>query len=215
MIRVLLADDQVIIRRGIKAVLGNEPGIKVVAEARDGLEVLEQLKFKAKEVDIVLLDVEMPRMNGIEAAKEIAEKYPDIKIIVLTMYQEDTYIRELLRIRVSGYLFKEESDSKLTEAIFSVHSGKDYYGNEVKNVVMEWLKDPKPKMPSSLTSRERQILKLLGGGLTSQKIARKLGIKHSTVETHKRNSMKKTGCRNVRELAVYAAKHDLSKIKIS
>lgn len=212
MTNLLLADDHDIIRNGLKAVLSNEPEMNVVAEAENGYEVLEELKLEDKRIDVVILDIQMPEMDGVEAAREILKDYPEVKIIMLTMDHEETFIKNLLQMGVSGYLFKEEGGKKLVEAIKSVRNGKPYFGDQVKDVLVESIRNSKqspnedsPSIPDELrglSDRELEVFKLIVQGMKAREMADELNIAIPTVETHKRNILRKTESKNIHELKV-------------
>lgn len=210
MTRILIADDHQIFIDGLKALLSNDKRFEVVAEANNGNDVLEQLE--KKEIDVVVLDVNMPEMNGIETTKIIAKKYPHISVLMLTMYNRKEFIIELLQAGASGYVLKNCSREELTEAIISVDKGKNYFSRDVTDTVMEGLKKMKSgqsEINTELSKREIEILKLIVQEMTTKEIAEKLFISESTVETHRRNLISKLGVRNTAGLVRYAMENKI------
>lgn len=196
-IKVLLADDHAIVIEGLRAVLSAHENIEVCGQANNGQEVLD---FMSKQhADIVVLDINMPVMDGLTCARRIKEKYPETKIIVLTMYAQKSFIEEMLKIGIDGSLLKSNTGKDLKEAINRVYSGKSYYDlihtfNDDKNSVSQY----------KLGEREIEIIKLLAEGLTSLQIADKLFIAESTVKTHRRNILRKTELNNTSQLIQFA-----------
>jgi two-component system response regulator NreC len=213
--RILLADDHTIVRQGLKAILEGEPDIEVVGEAADGREAVRKAATLA--ADVVVMDVSMPRMNGIEATARIARDSPRARVIALTMHNSEEYIYSLLKAGARGYLLKESASSDLVEAIRSVRRNGTYLHPTVSpKVVSEYLKRPDPRtraaMPTreSLTSREREILQLIAEGHTNKEIAGHLGLSVKTVEAHRTRIMQKLRIHNVAGLTRYAISHGIT-----
>lgn len=201
-IRLLVADDHTIVRDGIVSLLQTEPAFSVVGTAGNGNEVMELLD--KKEVDVCLLDINMPVLDGIETARLIREKKPGIKIIMLTTYNDKEIISELIHIGVSGYLLKNSDKQELVEAINKVMKGRHYFSEEVENIILKGLNEKKSPEMMLLTEREIQIVNLLAKEYTNDKIAKELTISYRTVESHRKNIMQKTKSHNLAGLLKYA-----------
>ena len=211
MIRVLLADDHQLFLDGLKMLLREETNIMLVGEANNGREVVELLKHQ--EVDIAVLDVEMPDMDGLETSSFIREHYPDTKVLVLTMYNDQSFIRKLIEVGVSGYILKNKGKEELAEAINDIANGKTYFGREVTNTLISGIQEvikKKPEKEIPLTKREVDVIRLIADGLSTPQIADRLFIAHSTVETHRRNLIDKTGVPNSKTLIKWAIQHGYS-----
>ena len=209
-IKVLLADDHELVRDGIKGYLEGEPGIKVVAEAGNGEEAMKLIA--EKEIDIAILDINMPKLDGIKTAEKIKASKPGVKIIALTMLNETQHIRQMLRAGASAYLLKSCSRNELLLAIKSVHAGDTYFSQEVTHSVMQAMSGKAKYSKFNqilLTKREKEILHLITLQYSNQDIAAKLFISVRTVEAHKRNLIEKTGSKNVVGLVLYAIEHGL------
>lgn len=204
MIRVVIADDHQIVLDGLKTLLDQEDNIKTIGEATDGYEVLRILD--QNEVDIAVLDIEMPRLDGIETAKKIKEEYPDVKVLILSMYNNEEFIKNLIQTGVSGYILKNRGKEELIKAVNHVAMGGEYFGEAVTQTIMSSLKKPKKDLTEQmqLTRREVEVLKLIAEGLSSPQIGEKLFIEPSTVDTHRRNLIDKTGVPNSKALIRYA-----------
>lgn len=211
MIKIILADDHQIVLDGLKMLLQEEHNIQLVGEAINGKEVLAILE--RAEVDIAVLDVEMPLMNGIEASEVIKERFPNTKILILTMYNDQAFIRKLIEIGASGYILKNKGKEELVEAIKDISEGKTYFGREVTNTLISGIQTTvrnKPEKEIPLTKREVDVVKLIADGRSTPQIAEELFIAHSTVETHRRNLIDKTGVPNSKALIKWAIQHGYS-----
>lgn len=210
-VKVLLADDHKIVRDGIKLMLETQVGIDVVAEANNGVEALEQLKEVL--IDIVIMDINMPEMDGITATKEIKNEYPDVKVLALTMSNDDLHIRQMIQAGASGYIMKSAGRNELKDAIISIMNGKHYFSDEATHsIMMDLVKGKgKPSTPDSvhITDRELEILELIVQEFTNHEIAEKLFISSRTVDAHRRNLLQKTGARNTAGLVKYAFQHNI------
>lgn len=210
-IKVLLVDDHKIVRDGIKLMLKSQPGIDVVAETDDGKKVIELLENTP--VDVIVMDINMPEMNGIQAAKIVKKEYPDIKILALTMSSDDSHIRQMVQAGASGYIMKSAGRDELTEAIQDVMSGKHYFSDQATQSIMMDLVKNKGKSsapdPVHITDRELEVLQMIVKEHTNQEIAEKLYISPRTVDAHRRNLLQKTGARNTAGLVKYAFQNNL------
>ncbi|NOT49812.1 MAG: response regulator transcription factor [Chitinophagaceae bacterium] len=208
-IQLLIADDHAILRDGIVSLLRSEPAFHIACTASDGYEVLEMINAHA--VDVCLLDINMPRLDGIETAKLIREKKPGIKIIMLTTYNDREIISELVHLGVAGYLLKNSDKQELVEAIHKVMKGRHYFSEEVEKIILEGLTDKKSPEVIPLTERELEVVQLLAKEYTNDKIASELHISFRTVETHRKNIMQKTKANNLAGLMKFAYSKGLIK----
>ncbi|UXX78519.1 response regulator transcription factor [Reichenbachiella carrageenanivorans] len=211
-INILLVDDHKMIREGIKSFLEDHPTYVISAEAQDGKEAIA--KYDKRQIDLVITDILMPEMDGIALTTELVRLNPEVKIIALTMLNENHHIKQMLKAGVYGYLLKNCSEEELIHAIGSVVDGNKYYSKEVTDIIMNDLsKDKKPKQRLSveipLTPRELEILHLICKEYSNQEISDALFIGMRTVDAHKRNLLEKTGCKNVAGLVVYALERAL------
>jgi DNA-binding NarL/FixJ family response regulator len=210
-IKLLIADDHQLLLDGISSLFKDEPGITIVGKASDGYEVIRIAE--KEEVDICLLDISMPGMDGIETARLLKEKSPQVKVIILTTYNDREIVEELIDIGVSGYILKNATKQELVDAITRVYQDGMYFSNEVQQSLMEnYVKlNRQKKSPQSvvLTQREKEILQLLSKEYTNEKIATELNISYRTVETHRKNLMHKTNAHNLAGLLKYGYQNDL------
>jgi len=208
-IRLLLADDHVIIRDGIKLMLKKDPKFEIVAEAGNGKEVIEFLNANPKSVDVILMDINMPEMTGIEAAEVVAERFSHVKVLALTMHAEETYITNMLKAGALGYILKESTTQDMVSAIVAVADGQKYYSNEVSvTMINSLMNEDKPKT-SNLSEREIEVLGHIAAGSTNKEVGDILCISGRTVETHRRNILFKLELRNTAEMIRYAIENDL------
>lgn len=210
-IKILLADDHKIVRDGIKLMLESQAGIDVIAEAENGKDVLKKLENQI--VDLIVMDINMPEMDGITATRTIKEKYPDLKVLALTMSNDDLHIRQMIQAGASGYIMKSAGRNELKDAIHTIMDGKHYFSDEATQSIMMDLVKGKGKSsspdPIHITDRELEILELIVKEFTNQEIAEKLYISSRTVDAHRRNLLQKTGARNTAGLVKYAFQHNL------
>lgn len=208
-IKLLVADDHKILLEGIVTLLKAEDSFNVAATAGNGNEVIDCIS--KEDYDVCLLDINMPGMDGLEAARIIKEKKPATKIIMLTTYNDKEIIAELVHIGVSGYLLKNSGKQELTEAIYKVMSGRYYFSAEVEDIIINGLSGKKTNDTVLLTDREKEIVQLLAREFTNDKIAAQLHISYRTVETHRKNIMQKTKAHNLAGLLRYAYENALVK----
>ncbi|MBI2832223.1 MAG: response regulator transcription factor [Chloroflexi bacterium] len=208
--RVLIADDHVIVREGLRSLLQAQPDIEVVGEAADGEEAVR--KTEELQPDVVLMDITMPGMSGLEATRQIRKDNPNVKILVLTMHESDEYFFKMLDAGVSGYFVKGGSSNELLAALKTISQGDVYlYPTMAKKLLSDYLQRVRAgadkETYDGLTGRERQILKLIAEGRTTQDIADSLVLSGATVQTHRAHIMSKLGLRSRTELIKYAIKH--------
>lgn len=210
--KIVIAEDHTILREGLKALLSSCSELEVIGEAEDGREAVKLAS--ELEPDLMLMDLSMPRMNGIEAIKEIKKRNPEIKILVLTVYKTEEYVLASLQAGADGYILKEANHSEFLLAIKNVLMGKNYLSPEISGKVIEgYLKGQQDHAPltvwDTLTSREREILKLVGEGYKNREIADDLCISLKTVEKHRENLMKKLDLHTASALTSYAIEKGL------
>ena len=209
--RVLLADDHAVVRSGLRAVLDAEPDIEVVAEAQDGLEAVD--KALAADVDLAILDVSMPRLTGLQATAELRRRHQGLRVLILSVHDNEQYLFEALRAGASGYVLKSAANHDLVDACRSAMRGESFlYPNAVRALVREYLEQARqgeavPEDP--LTPRELQVVKLIAEGHSSEQIADELVISRKTVAHHRANLLGKLGMRNVADLTRYAIRRGL------
>jgi DNA-binding NarL/FixJ family response regulator len=210
--RIILADDHAMIREGIKGIINESKNLEVVGEAPDGLALLKLLKNIP--TDLVILDVSMPKLRGIEAAREIKKRHPGIKILFLSMYKKIEYLRLALAAGTEGYLLKEDTGFELINAIDTIRNGRTYLSAILlKEAPQDLIAICRGKHLSSddpLTTREREVLKLVGEGKTSREIAKMLFISPHTVNNHRKNLKRKLKIRKNADLIKYAIQHGYS-----
>lgn len=212
-LRLLVADDHEVVRKGLCALLQAQPGWEIAAEASDGREAVE----KAKKVrpDVTVLDIGMPYLNGLEAARQILKEVSNTKILILTMHDSDALIREVLNAGARGYVLKTDAGSDLVNAVDAVRRNKTFFTPKVAQMVLDgYLKrDTKPdegETPSArLTPRQREIVQLLAEGKSSKEVAVALSLSVKTAETHRANIMRRLNCHSVSELVRYAIRNKI------
>lgn len=205
MIRIVVVDDHQMFIDGVRSMLSQETEIQVVGEAHHGVELLTLLESLA--VDIILLDVNMPEMDGLEATRRIRLRFPSVKIIMLTMHSNTEFIFGLMNAGASGYILKNTGKAELLEAILAVQQGKTFYSKEVSDKILQDLpKNPNQKKLEEvhLTEREKEVLKLITLEYSSQEIATALFISVNTVETHRKNLLSKLHAKNIAGLVKFA-----------
>lgn len=206
-IRIVLAEDHTILREGLRSLLSSDPGFEVVAEAENGREAIKCVsKFKP---DLILTDLSMPKLNGMEAIKEIKRESPETKILVLTVHRAEEYIFATFRAGADGYILKDSTHAELAMAVKKVLSGKHYISPEISEKVIEGYLEGKKTLKvrtswENLTQREREILKLIAEGYKNKEIAEDLCISVKTVEKHRANLMEKLDLHNIQALTTFA-----------
>jgi two-component system, NarL family, nitrate/nitrite response regulator NarL len=212
MIKIIIVDDHQMFIDGIKSLLLSQENIAVVGSAHNGDEVLKLLTNK--KADIVLMDINMPQMDGVEATKRIQQQFPKTKVLMLTMYDTKNYIERLVLAGASGYILKNTGKTELMNAIETIYSGKTFFGKEVTARVMEGLqkktRESNDFFGIELTEREIEVIKYIAQEYTSTEIAKKLTISPYTVETHRKNLINKLGVRNTAGLVKYAMQNGLA-----
>lgn len=213
-VNILLVDDHKIIRDGIKSMLENGHGYQVVAEAESGEEALQILETQDLSIDIVIMDINMPGIDGIETTRRIKEKFPGVKILALTMMKEDEHVRQMIQAGASGYILKNSGNEELVDAIEQIMKGKHYFSSDATYSIMMDLvesggKKKQTAEAANLTDRELEVLQLITEEFTNQEIADKLSISVRTVDAHRRNLLQKTGARNTAGLVRFALENNI------
>jgi DNA-binding NarL/FixJ family response regulator len=205
-IKVLIADDHRILLDGLVNMLQDSPNIEVVSTAANGEEVL--LKLPSYYVDVLLMDIQMPVLDGYETAKIVKERFPDTRILILSMHSERIFIEKLYSTGISGYLLKSAGKDEIISAIEKVANGEKYYSAEVTTAILNRESNKLATITSSeLTRREREILQLISSGLSNPAIAEKLFLSTDTIKTHRKNIMRKLDVNNTAQLVKYALDH--------
>lgn len=205
-ISVIIADDHIIFRKGLANILNEIPSIKVVAETSNGHELLDVLKTKS--ADVILMDIKMPGMDGIEATKKVKSKYPTTQIIALTMHEEIGYFNKMIEAGASGFLLKNTNKDQLEKAIFTVFAGDNFFADEFVISVNK----PAPSQGVAnvnLSQREKEILDFICKGFSNSEIAKSLGLSQRTIDGHRSRLFEKTGAKNAPHLVLFAIKNGL------
>lgn len=202
MIRIIIADDHQMFIDGLKLIISSFDNIQVAGEAQNGEAVLELLEHT--QADLVILDINMPGKDGIETSKEIRKKYPDVKILIVSMHKQKEFITRLVAAGVSGYILKNTGAGELHDAIRVIHEGGEFFGEEITKEILHSMRnhDSIPEAPP-FSKREVEVLRLLNEELTTQEIADKLFISFHTVESHRKNMLMKAGVKNTAGLIRY------------
>lgn len=214
-IRVVLADDHVFVRDGIKSLLENEANIEVVAEATDGLEALAVVEISKP--DLLILDIRMPNMTGIEVVEKLRSQNNNVKIVMLSMHESEEYVLKSIKAGADGYLLKGSSKEEFLKALHTIANGGKYFSGDISSILISQLKNTtipaqaKPALTDdmSITKREKEILKLLLSGKGNKEIAEALEISKRTAEVHRFNLMKKLKVKNLIELSNKASEYSL------
>ena len=218
-IRVIIVDDHALVRAGFCSLLKNLSGIQVVAEAEEGYEALRLIK--EKKPDIVLLDLSMPGLNGIEVAFRISKEFPEVRTIILSMHVNEEYVLQAMRVGAAGYLMKDSKSEELDLAIKTVASGKTYLSPPVsQKVIEEYIKQPlksgsiahKTGVYERLTPRQREVVQLITEGFTSKEIAKKLNVSVKTIDTHRTQIMERLNIHDIASLVRYAIRMGIVKL---
>jgi len=206
--RVLLADDHTLVRAGLRKILEAAPHLEVVGECANGKEALERLGLGG--VDVLVLDLTMPEADGFEVLRNVEERHPDVKVLVLTMHADGEHAARAVRDGAEGYLLKDSAADDLVQGIEAVTAGRAFYSEPVQRALTQMVRTGTPQRPADLlTERELEVLKLVAQGLSTKEIANKLFISGRTVETHRANLMRKLNVRSVALLTQLALREGL------
>ena len=211
-IKLGLTDDHLLFRRGLASILATYEQIQLVLQTSSGPELLEQLQHT--ELDVVLLDLEMPEMNGIQTAEALREQYPDLKILILSMYDDDHFIQHLMEVGANGYLLKDAEPDEVVQAVVAAAKNGFYFSERVSKVVLQGLANKKKVKPIfrnqiRLTKRELQVLQLICKEQTNNEIGEQLFLSPRTIEGYRNRLLEKTGVRNTAGLVVFAIRNEL------
>jgi DNA-binding NarL/FixJ family response regulator len=209
-ISVLVADDHSVVREGVRRLIEGEDDIELCGEAADGRELLEQID--AHRPNVVILDITMPRLSGLETLERVRAKHPEIKTILLSVHADPPMIRSAVSLGVDGYLLKNARSGEILTAIRAVTRGGSYFSPLVAKEIVAQVRDPRPATDQPfqvLSGREREVLHLIAEGLSAKEIAVELSISNKTVEAHRTSLMRKLGVRKATELVRYAVRHGL------
>lgn len=211
-IKLGLTDDHLLFRRGLASILATYEQIQLVLQTSSGPELLEQLQHT--ELDVVLLDLEMPEMNGIQTAEALREQYPDLKILILSMYDDDHFIQHLMEVGANGYLLKDAEPDEVVQAVVAAAKKGFYFSERVSKVVLQGLANKKKVKPIfrnqvRLTKRELQVLQLICEEQTNNEIGEQLFLSPRTIEGYRNRLLEKTGVRNTAGLVVFAIRNEL------
>ena len=207
MIRVLIADDHGIVRSGLRMLIDRQSDMEVIAEADDGVDALE--RTQAEHPDVAVLDVSMPRMTGLQAAREIRSHSPDTRVLLLSMHDDERYFFEGLEAGAAGYVLKRAADTDLIDALRTVASGRTFLSDEAQESLMREWQEGRAEPDSPLTPRELEVVKLIAEAFTNKQIAETLRLSEKTVESHRANLLTKLGMRDRVELVRYAIRQGL------
>ena len=214
-IKILLAEDHKIVRDGLRTLIDSEPGMEVVAEAEDGRSAVRLAEELSP--DVIIMDIAMPDMNGIDATRLIIHENPRVRVIALSMYSDRRFVSGMLEAGASGYLLKDCAFEELVRAIRSVISNQTYLSPKIAGIVVSRYigKTPRtePSVFTNLTQREREVLQVLAEGMTTKEIAYHLNVSVKTVETHRRNIMEKLNIHSISELVKYAIREGLTSLE--
>ena len=208
-IRILLADDHTVMRAGLRLLLERQPDMEVVAEAEDGRQTVELADSLTP--DVVILDITMPNLNGIEAARQIASRHPKTSVVILSMHADESYVIRALRAGARGYLIKDSAEADLIRAIRAVRDGKSFFSPSVSKLLLEdYIRQLQERGEEDsyelLTTRERELLQLLAEGKSNKDVANLLNLSLYTVETHRSHILQKLGLHTVPDLILYAVR---------
>jgi DNA-binding NarL/FixJ family response regulator len=207
-LRILIADDHGIVRSGIRLLLERQSDLEVVAEAEDGIEAVQQAL--ATRPNLCILDVSMPRMTGLQAAREIRSHVPEARVLILSMHDDEHYLFEALKAGASGYVLKREADQDLVGAVRAVGRGEAFLTNAAeRSIIRQWMADGSKGPVVPLTAREEEVVKLIAEAHTNAQIAEILHLSEKTVESHRGNVLRKLGMRDRVELVRYAIRRGL------
>ena len=213
-IRIFLVEDHDLVRDGLKALLTSIPDIAIIGEASTGNSLFEKLKIV--QPDIIVLDISLPDISGIEITKRLRQEYPQIRVLILSMYTPEDFVTGAIRSGAKGYLPKNTSRDELVKAIYTIYRGEEFFGDTISKILLKSFirnavehEEQEEKTPLNLSSRELEILKLYSEGLNNKGIGMKLNISVRTVETHKNHIMKKLGIKSPVEMVKFAIRNKI------
>ncbi|MFL6447000.1 MAG: response regulator [Bryobacteraceae bacterium] len=208
-IRILIADDHGIVRQGLRSVLSRDPDFTIVGEAANGREAVSLAEKLAP--NVIIIDIAMPELNGIESASQICKEHPEIKVIILSMHSDETYVLRALNAGAKGYLLKDSAEVDLVRAVHAVYRGMPFFSPEIAQVLLDdYLRSLQQKRLQDsyelLTDREKEVLNLLAYGKSNKEVATSLDLSVNTVESHRTSLMRKLNLHNTAEIVLYAVR---------
>jgi DNA-binding NarL/FixJ family response regulator len=206
--KVIIADDHPLFRQGLKLILEDIENIEVIADVSNGQELLDVARVLNP--DLVIMDINMPMVGGIEASRILLQEYPDMKILVVSMYGEEQYYNSVIENGVKGFILKDAENSELRAAVNLILNGRTYFSQEL---LLKLIRSRKNNELIILSHREKEILELICEGFSSAEIAEKLFLSERTIDNHRANMLSKTGCRNTLSLVLYAFRNNLANVK--
>jgi DNA-binding NarL/FixJ family response regulator len=206
--KIIIADDHTLFRQGLKLILEDISNIDVIADVANGKELIEITK--ELKPDLIIMDINMPQINGIEASRILLQEFPELKILVVSMYGDEQYYNSVIENGVKGFILKDAENTELRAAVNAILNGKTYFSQEL---LLKLIRNRKNSNQISLTQREQQILELICQGLNTTEIAAKLFLSERTVDNHRANLLDKTGCRNSLSLVLFAFRNNLIDIQ--
>lgn len=213
-IKLIIADDHCLFRQGLNSLMIEYPEIQIIDEVANGVQLMEALK--KHKPDIILLDIKMPEMDGVEATKLIKQQYPDVGIIILTMHHENEFLVHMVELGVNGFLPKDSNFEEIIDAIYSVHDNGYYFSKNATNLLARGLNKRKSEavnsklnLPDALNEREVEIIRLICQELTNKEIADKIGLSHRTIDGYRERIIKRLNVKNTAGIVMYAAKNNI------
>jgi DNA-binding NarL/FixJ family response regulator len=206
--RVIIADDHTLFRQGLKLILEDIENVEVIADVANGKELIETVLLL--QPDLIIMDINMPLVNGIEASRLLLQQNPAIKILVVSMYSDEQYYNSVIENGVKGFILKDAENNELKTAVNVILNGKTYFSQDL---LLKMIRNRQANAQISITNREREVLELICRGLNSMEIATKLFLSERTVENHRSKLLSKTGCRNSLSLALFAFRNNLAGIQ--
>ncbi|MBN2814289.1 MAG: response regulator transcription factor [Bacteroidales bacterium] len=200
----MIADDHTLFRQGLRLILEDIEGIEVMADVANGQELIDITNQFLP--DLIIMDINMPQVNGIEASRILLRKYPDLKILVISMYSDEQYYNSVIENGVKGFILKDAENSELRAAVNAILNGKTYFSQEL---LIKLIRGKQHPVNVAITPREQEVLELICQGLSTQEIATRLFLSERTVENHRASLLDKTGCRNSLSLVLYAIRNNL------
>ncbi|WP_299273554.1 response regulator transcription factor [uncultured Psychroserpens sp.] len=208
MIKIVIADDHEIVLDGLTSLISPNDGIEIVGKANNGKDVIPIIR--ENDIDVAVLDINMPKMDGVELTNYIRSEFPNVKILILTMYKEVKFIKRVLEVGAHGYILKNKGKEELVTAIQTVYEDGEYIGDDIKDALISSLRSTNVYGQIRLTQREKEVLKLIAKGLSTPKIAAQLSRAESTINSHRKHLIEKTGVKNSKELIIFAIENGLN-----